>query len=89
MLRDALTTDFVENNCKETIVSKIIQLWLSMFGAASTFLMDNGGEFANDEMRELGNQYGIYIKQAVAYSPWANGLNERNYAIIDIMMKNA
>ena len=32
--------------------------------------MNNGGEFANDEMQELSNQYGICIKQAVAYSPW-------------------
>ena len=31
-------------------MSKIIQLWLSIFGAANTFLMDNGGESANDEM---------------------------------------
>ena len=51
--------------------------------------MDNGGESANDEMWGLGNQYGINIKQTAAYSPWANGLNERNlnHATIDIMME--
>ena len=49
--------------------------------------MDNGGEFANDEMRELGNQYCINIKHTAAYNPWSNGLNERNHATIDIMMK--
>ena len=54
------STDFVESNCKETIVSKINQLLI--FGAANTFLTDNGGEFANDEMPELGNQYRINIK---------------------------
>ena len=31
-------------------MSKAIQIWLSIFGAADTFLMDNGGESANDEM---------------------------------------
>ena len=50
-------------------MSKIIQLLLSTFGAANTFLMDNGGVSTNDEMRELGNQYGINIKQIAAYSP--------------------
>ena len=69
-----IRADFLENNCKETIVGKIIQLWLSIFGAANTCLMDNGDEFANDEMREFGNQYGINIKQTVAYNPWSNGL---------------
>ena len=61
LLRDTLVLTFVENTCRETILSKIIQLWLLIFGAANTFLMDNGGEFANDEMGELGNQYGINI----------------------------
>ena len=55
-----------------------------MFGAANMFLMDNSGEFANDEMRELENQFGITIKHTAAYAPWANGLNKRNHASIDI-----
>ena len=51
--------------------------------------MDYGDEFVNDEVPELGNQYGINIKQTAAYSPWVNGLNERNlnHATIDIMME--
>ena len=49
--------------------------------------MDNGGESANDEMWGLGNKYGINIKQTAPCSPWANALNERNHATIDIMMK--
>ena len=44
------SADFVQSNCKETIVSKINQLWLLIFGAANTFLTDNGGEFTNDEV---------------------------------------
>ena len=56
-------------------MSKIIRLWSSIFGAANTFLMSNGGEFVNDEMRELSNQYSINIKHTTAYSPWWNGLN--------------
>ena len=81
------SADFVESNCKETIVSKINQLWLLIFGAANTFLTDNGGEFANDEMPELGNQYRINIKQKAAYTPRTNGLNECNHTTIDILMK--
>ena len=49
--------------------------------------MDNGGKFANDEMQELGNQYGINIKHTAAYGPWSNGLNKRNHATNDIIMK--
>ena len=71
LLRDAFTTDFVENNryetyCKQNNSIIVIDVWSSQY----LFLMNNGGEFANDEMQELSNQYGICIKQAVAYSPW-------------------
>ncbi|XP_066921692.1 uncharacterized protein [Clytia hemisphaerica] len=79
--------DFFKSKEKHVVISKIIELWLPIFGAANTFHMDNGGEFANDEMRELGNQFGISIKHTAAYSPWANGLNERNHCTIDIMME--
>ena len=65
----------------------IIQLWMSIFGAANMFLMDNGGESADDELQELGNQFGINIKHTAAYAPWANGINEHNHASIDIMME--
>ena len=53
----------------------------------TTFYADNGGEFANDEFRELGNKYNIVIKHTAAYSFWANGLNERNHASNDLMME--
>ena len=78
---------FIKSKKKEVIVDMIIQLWMSIFGAANMFVMDNGGEFANDEFRELGNQFGINIKYTAAYAPWENGINERNHASIDMMEK--
>ena len=78
---------FIKSKKKEVIVDMIIQLWMSTFGAANMFLMDNSCEFANNELRELGNQFGINIKRTAAYALWANGINERNYASIDIMME--
>ena len=43
---------FIKNKQKDTVVAKVNEMWLSIFGAATIFLMDNGDEFANDEMRE-------------------------------------
>ena len=62
---------FVENNCKETYCEQNN----SIMGIDIWILMDNGGEFAKNEMQELGNQYRINIKQTAAYSPRANELN--------------
>ena len=77
----------IPNKLPTTITKQIIHLWTSIFGSPVTLLMDNGGEFANAEVRELGNQLGINIKHTAAYAPWANGLNERNHSTIDIMME--
>ena len=77
---------FIKSRKKEVIVNMIIQLWMSIFGAPNMFLMDNGGEFANDEMWEVGNPFGINIKHATAYAPWENRINECNHASVDIMM---
>ena len=39
---------FIKNKTKETVVEKIIELWLPLF--ADIFLMNNDGEFANDAL---------------------------------------
>ena len=51
------------------------------------FLMDNGRESPNDDVRELGKQFGVFIKHIASYAPWANDLNEWNHATVDIMME--
>lgn len=58
---------FIKNNTKETVVNKITESWLPLFGAADIFLMDDGG----DELRQLANNFRINIKQTVGSSPWA------------------
>ena len=75
VIKRKLVPVFIKSKKKEVIVDMIIQLRMSIFGAASIFRMDKGGEFANDEMRELGNQLGINIKDTAAYAPWANEIN--------------
>ena len=78
---------FIENKCKKTVISKVVELWLSISGAAELFLMDNGGEFGNHELRELSNQFGKNIKHTATFSPWANILIACNHATVDIMME--
>ena len=48
---------------------------------------DNGGEFSNVKMDELCSKLNMSIKFGPSYSPWSNGLNERNHASADITIK--
>ena len=55
---------------------------------ASGFFADNGREFANIKMNELTSKLGITVKFGPAYSPWSNGINERNHASANLTIRN-
>jgi len=47
------------------------------------FLADNGGEFANDEYKDMCENLNIEVRNTAARSPWQNRLCERNHAVVD------
>ena len=51
------------------------------------FFSDNGGEFTNVTLDKLTSKLGLMVKFGLAYSPWSNGINERNHSSTDIMIK--
>merc|ERR1712030_98948 len=51
------------------------------------FWSDNSGEFMNAKMEEFVNKLGLKIKFTPSYSPWSNGINERNHYSCDIIVK--
>ena len=54
---------------------------------ASGFFADNRREFANVKLDELACKLGITARFKPAYSPWSNGINERNHASADLTIK--
>ena len=62
--------------------------WKHVFGFPSIgYWSDNGLEFKNEQMIEMCTKMGISINFGPAYSPWSNGMNERNHASADITIK--
>ena len=51
------------------------------------FFVDNDAEFSNIKLDELTSKLGLTVKFGPAYSPWSNGLNERNHALADLTIK--
>ena len=69
------------------IVEAIITTWLgSGLGAPKKFLCDNGGEFANNIFLDLCENMNIEVMHSAAYSPFSNGVCERNHAVVDDMV---
>ena len=78
----------LKNKQAETVIEALSAAWNFRFGYPSRgFWADNGGEFQNKEMDELANKAGFKIRFGPAYSPWSNGLNERNHYSADVVVK--
>merc|ERR1712101_64938 len=78
----------LRNKKAETILNAINECWNLSFGIPAVgFYADNGTDFKNIKMDELISKLGISINYGPAYSPWSNGINERNHASCDITIK--
>ena len=59
-----------------------LELWCMSLGfPTSRPFEDNGGEFSNVKLDELTSKQEITVKFGLAYSPWNNGINERNTSV--------
>ena len=77
----------VDNKRKETIVEAILLNWVNTFGVPDRILSDNGGEFNNMDMLDMGNNLNTEVTTTAAESPWSNGVCERHNAVIGNMVK--
>ena len=74
----------VRKKTPEIITGKIMTMWIgSGMGPPKRFLADNGGEFANEVFRDMCANLNIEVMNTAAYSPWQNGICERNHAVVD------
>ena len=77
---------FIPNKKKDTIVREIFRIWIAIYGKPRKILVDNGGEFANDEFMQMCDYLGIFIQTTAAESPWSNGIVERNNQTLASML---
>ena len=74
----------IRRKTPKVIVDSVATEWLAAgFGPPKKFLVDNGGEFNNEEYRELAEQFNVEVCATAAYSPWSNGICERNHYVVD------
>ena len=53
-----------------------------IFGYPKKILVNNGGEFNNEDFRDFCENLNIIIEKTAAESRWSNGLVERHNAIM-------
>ena len=79
------TTGVIPSKDRDVIISKMFQIWISIFGPPKQILSDNGGEFANEDFRIMAEKLNTTVR-TTAESPWSNGINERHNAILENMV---
>ena len=78
----------VPNKEADTILKPFIEDWiLKGYGPPRQVIFDNGREFSNKKMRELCETFNIQMLTSGGYSPWQNGLCEKNHHLIDMMIE--
>ena len=78
----------IPNKKADTIIQVLKDSWcMSLSFSLYGFFTDNGKKFSNIKLDELTSKLGLTVKFVPAYSPWSNGLNERNHASADLTIK--
>ena len=87
LARHYCTATVINNKSENTTLNVIFTKWIVYFGTPGSFLMDNGGEFTNEAMRDLGDAFGIRLLNIAAQSPCSNGACKRPNQLLTISVK--
>ena len=77
---------FVERKKSSCIIEALITHWIGRFGVMKALMVDNGGEFNSDEMRDVTSILNVKLYTTAAESPFQNGLCERVHSVTDMML---
>lgn len=79
---------FITDKKPAQIVLTIMEKWIGVgYGMMEGLHTDIGGEMSNAELDEVASKLDIAKTTTSAYCPHQNGVNERNHATVDVMMK--
>ena len=63
------------------MIDAVLKIWISS-KRPNFFLADNGGEFLNEEYKEMCEMFNIQEAKTAAESQWSNGVCEGQNAIL-------
>ena len=73
---------FMNHKTSKEVAENILQHWIAAgWGVMEGIFFDNGGEFNNEEIREVASVLNVRISSTPGESPWSNGLCEQNHQI--------
>ena len=77
---------FIKRKTPRSVLDKLFTNWIGVFGVMKGIMTDNGGEFSNEEVREVASILNVEVCTSAGESPFQNGLCERVHAVTDMML---
>ena len=77
---------FIPDKKSSTITEAIMLNWVKMFGPMKYLHVDRGREWMNKELQSFCHKFDIRLTATAAMTPNANGICERQHAVVDRMM---
>ena len=68
------------------IIEAMFCIWIQVYGPTENFLLDNRGEFANQDFPDMCEAMNIHVHTTAAESPFSNGLIEHHNLILSEML---
>ena len=69
------------------VIDAVMKHWVKHYGIPGKIMTDNGGEFTGEEMRAVTSYLNVHKDTTAAEAPWMNGVNERNHALADNILR--
>ena len=77
----------IQNKFPESLVKVILKFWVGVgYGVPGCLYSDQGGEFGGNEIQDVARLLNTAASTTAGYSPFSNGLNERNLGVVQAMM---
>ena len=73
----------IKSKTPDDVVKAFMTHWIRYFQKPKEIITDQGTEFTGAVIMEAMSKLDIKIHTTAAYSPWSNGLCERNHALVD------
>ena len=78
----------VSRKLPKGFVQEFVLTWISIYECRKSLFSDNGGEFNNNETRDMCENLNIHVITTAAYAPFSNGLLEKhNHVLTEILLK--
>ena len=77
---------YIKRKLSTEVIHGIMKYWIGVFGVMGAVYSDNGGEFNNDELRNVASILNMKVHTTAAECPFQNGLCERIHAVTDMIL---